>query len=408
MKRLIPLILLMNFIVSACILAPAATLVEPTTSPQATTPTPALPTETATPLPTTVTPAPTDTPTTSPTATDTPTPEPQIRLEQVYRFQGKLLPQTTGSQKSEGNFVADGGPVYTVAFSPDGSLFAMGGSGNPADDFDEQAGRLFDTVFLFDLATGNQLWQLNPAKQGSKTIYDLVFHPTDPYLFGVYQDRSVLNWDLENGERENIYQDHRGAAVAVDISGDGTILAAAIADTVRLWSSTRGWSFDRPNPTLTLTVRDVESRSAFHDVAFSPDGTLLGASTEAYVVIWNPLNGQEVITLNAGGVDIAFSPDGKTLAAADSSSITVWNLETQELLITLSERAVSLAYSPGGELLAFTNGAEIVLWDVSNALELVRLTAHEGSINVIRFSNDGQFLATGSEDMTAIVWRVVE
>jgi WD40 repeat protein len=408
MKRLFPLILLLIITLSACRIAPAASLAEPTASPQAATTTPVPPSETATSIPPTTTPAPTDTPTTPPTATNTPTPESQIRLEQVYRFQGKLLPQTTGSQKSEGNFVADGGPVYMVAFSPDGTLFAMGGRGNPADDFDEQAGRLFDTVFLFDLVTGNQLWQLNPAKQGSKTIYDLVFHPLEPYLFGVYQDRSVVNWDLENGERENIYQDHRGAAVAVEVSSDGTLLAAAIADTVRLWSSTRGWAYDRPKPTLTLTIRDVESRTSFNDVAFSPDGMLLAASTEADVVFWNPSNGQELMTLNPGGVELAFSPDGKTLAAAGSSSLTLWNLETQEPLTIFSEKAVSLAYAPDGAILAWTNGIEIVLWDIVTNLELLRVPAHEGPINVIRFSNDGQFLATGSEDLTAIVWRVIQ
>ena len=409
MKRILLLILLLSLIAYACGTGSAATPEDPGAANQPTTqPTSNPPTDTPTPLPPTPTRAPTDTPTITPTPTDTPTPEPQVSLEQVYRFQGRLLPQTTGSQISEGNFVAEGGPVYTVAFSPDGTLFVMGGRGDPDDDFDEQAGRLYDTVFLFDLTTGIQLWQLNPAKQGSKVIFDLVFHPAEPYLFGAYQDRSVLNWDLENGERENIFQDHRGSANAVAISPDGTLLAAAIADTVRLWSGVRGWAYGRPNPTLTLTLLDEESRAPFCDLAFSPDGTMLAAGTDTYIVFWNPVNGQELKVLNTGGIEIAFSPDGKYLAAASVSSLAIWDLENDTQMSVISLAANSLDYSPDGEMLAFTDDADIILWDIAGNRELTRTSAHTGPIHVICFSHDGQYLATGSEDTTAIVWKIIK
>ncbi|MCB9136662.1 MAG: hypothetical protein H6636_14655 [Anaerolineales bacterium] len=202
----------------------------------------------------------------------------------------------------------------------------MAGRGKYKEDFDEQTGRLYDTVFLFDLTIGLQTWQLNPAKQGDKTVNDLVFHPNSPYLFAAYQDRSVLNWDMENGERENIYQDHRGTANAVAISPDGTLLAAAIDHLVRLWSSTRGWVYNKPTPTLSLQVLNAENRMPFYDVTFSPDNTMLAAGTDAYITIWNPLNGQETMTLNGGGLSLAFTPDGQTLVAGNGLGITVWDL----------------------------------------------------------------------------------
>ena len=295
-----------------------------------------------------------------------------------------------------------------MAFSPDDTLFVIGGRGDPDDDFDEQAGRLYDTVFLFDLTTGIQLWQLNPSKQGSKVIFDLVFHPAEPYLFGAYQDRSVLNWDLENGERENILQDHRGSANAVAISPDGSLLAAAIADTVRLWSGTRGWAYGRPMPTLTLTVLDEESRVPFYDLAFSPDGSMLAAGTDSYIVFWNPVNGQETKVLNTGGSEIAFSPDGKYLAATSISSLAIWDLENDIQMSAIPLAANSLDYSPDGEMLALTDGTDIILWDIAGNRELARTSAHTGSIHVIRFSHDGQYLATGSEDTTAIVWKIIK
>lgn len=401
MKRLLMILVLLALTAPACRPSPAT--IAPTSLP---TQQPTQP-PTSSPLPTS-TPEPSETLAPTPTFTHTPTPEPTVGLEKVYQFHGQLLHQIPGSQRSEGAFVAEGGPVYTVAFSPDGTLFVMGGRGKPQADFDEQTGRLFDTVFLFDLTTGLQTWQLSPAKQGSPVINDLVFHPSELYLFGAYQDRSVLNWDLENGERENIYQDHRGVARAVAISPDGTLLASAIDHLVRLWRSTRGWAFGKPGPTLSLQVLDEESRAPFYDLAFSPDNTLLATGTEGYITLWNPLNGQESLTLAGGGISLAFSPDGQTLVATDNTTISIWNVADGTLQYSIPIQATSLDYAPTGDLLAFTNGAEIILWDLQIQREVGRLSAHTDWINVIRFSPDGQFLATGSEDMTAIIWRILK
>lgn len=166
----------------------------------------------------------------------------------------------------------------------------------------------------------------------------------------------MLNWDLEEAERENIFQDHRGVARAV---------------------------------------------------AISPDNTLLVAGTERYIILRNPLDGQEIMTLAGGGVSLAFSPDGQTLVATDNSTITVWNLSDGTPLYSIPLQTTSLDYAPTGDLLAFTNGTEIILWDMLTQREIGRLAAHTDWINVIRFSPDSQLLATGSDDMTAIVWRLV-
>ncbi|MCB9136661.1 MAG: hypothetical protein H6636_14650 [Anaerolineales bacterium] len=64
--------------------------------------------------------------------------------------------------------------------------------------------------------------------------------------------------------------------------------------------------------------------------------------------------------------------------------------------------------APAGDLLAYTTGTEIILWDMLAQREVTRLAAHTDWINVVRFSPDGQFLASGAEDMTAIVWRIVK
>ena len=110
MKRILLLILLLSLIAYACGTGSAATPEDPGAANQPTTqPTSNPPTDTPTPLPPTPTRAPTDTPTITPTPTDTPNPEPQASLEQVYRFQGRLLPQTTDRKSVKGTSSPKGG-----------------------------------------------------------------------------------------------------------------------------------------------------------------------------------------------------------------------------------------------------------------------------------------------------------
>ena len=65
-------------------------------------------------------------------------------------------------------------------------------------------------------------------------------------------------------------------------------------------------------------------------ITFNPDGSLLASGSEDMTVkIWDPLLGQEVLTLrgkNGWVQGVAFSPDGKHLAAVSMDQVVrIWN-----------------------------------------------------------------------------------
>jgi WD40 repeat protein len=114
---------------------------------------------------------------------------------------------------------------------------------------------------------------------------------------------------------------------------------------------------------------------------------------------------------------IAFSPDGKTLASGSSGSdeIILWNLATrQNISQSLKGHTypvMSIAFSPDGKMLASgsctgTNcdSGEIILWNILPMLN-TRLTmrwmtglpleGHTGYVSDVKFSPDGQMLASG-------------
>ena len=147
-------------------------------------------------------------------------------------------------------------------------------------------------------------------------------------------------------------------------SPDGEFVATAAengtaylwaADTHDLMASLQGHSDNR---TIGHTEFDAES------------GRLLTASADGTVVLWSVPDGDRIARLDLGGqpiADAAFSPTGAEVAASASRTLAIWR--------------------PAA-------GPDAV----------VRLQAHDGWVESVAFSADGDRVITASRDGTAKIW----
>ncbi|MFE6926328.1 caspase family protein, partial [Nocardia sp. NPDC057663] len=109
---------------------------------------------------------------------------------------------------------------------------------------------------------------------------------------------------------------------AVSFSPDGTRVASASSNTIRIWDLHSGRPLGEPFTGHTDTVSSV---------AFSPDGTRLASSGgDNTIRIWDPRTGQpigEPLTGHTESVySVAFSSDGTRLASAsDDNTIRIWD-----------------------------------------------------------------------------------
>jgi WD40 repeat protein/serine/threonine protein kinase/DNA-binding SARP family transcriptional activator len=161
---------------------------------------------------------------------------------------------------------------------------------------------------------------------------------------------------------------------------------------------------------------------AMNGLIYSPDGKLLGASSlladqEVMTAVWDVATGEELFTLPTSIAN--FGEDGKRLITWHSTSSSVvwevWDVATVEKVETIDLRINDLAWSAGGALTIDWKyfavrywDNRISVWDMTTQNKVLQSTEHDGLVNFIEFSLDGQFVATASVDGTAKVWQIPE
>src|SRR5262249_7354463 len=160
------------------------------------------------------------------------------------------------------------GPVWAVAFSPDGSKILTGSSAASPATGGGQGGSQ-GAIQLWDTPTGKPLGAPWPHLRAVRAV---AFSPDGQTLLSGCEDRSARLWYAETGNRLRASK-HKGYVQAVAFSPDGKTIATGSRDaTARLWEASTGRPLGKP-------LRDAGYVEA---VAFSPDGkTLVTGSRDA-------------------------------------------------------------------------------------------------------------------------------
>jgi len=326
--------------------------------------------------------------------------------------------------------------VQGMAFSPDGSLLAIG----------TRSGQ----VILWNLHDFSHVTLREATGDYARA---LSFSPDGQSLAVGLQSLQVEIWNVPDRRQVQSLRGHTGDIPAVAYSPDGTQLASSSLDgTIRLWDP-------HPPPIQHLVPGlTLEYYLQVGNPRFSPDSRWAAVSMESGdVKIVDPSTaGWEVrkVLPNAGNL-VAFSSDAATLLTLrkDGKTLQRWDVLSGSLLstTTLASREANwrfsiasqdggllaladahyhiieifetrtgrrlgvvqnptftgggLEFSPDGQWLAIGGEDTFVLWDLAAGRVVRTMTGHTARVTAIRFSPDRKTIASTSWDGTVRFWE---
>ena len=221
---------------------------------------------------------------------------------------------------------------------------------------------------------------INPLGHSGK-IFNILFTPDGEKIISVSEDKTIRIWDSKTGEMLNKFESQIGAG----------------------------------------------PQGMFYSSAISPDGKLLAVGgypvnneEKNYIQIIDLEQGKQVATaightnvINA----LDFDASGKYLASgSDDGTIHIWRVSYDEVyrvaaVIETNNRVASLSFNNKNNMLAASiDDKYVYLYDMSGLsrgmknYSAVQLKRHKGEVKNVKFSPDGNYLASTSYTNEVMLW----
>jgi len=247
-----------------------------------------------------------------------------------------ILNAITGSQTA----VLSGheGPVFSVAYSPDGISLVSGSLDNTVKLWDVQtggvvktfyghagcvlsvsvsadcariaSGSLDETLRLWDIQTGECYCVINQEDR----VEHVSFFPTDPqHLLSICQDK-VKQWDIDGHQVGHAYDGSH-----VTFSSDGTQFASCYGEAVKV-----------QNSSSRVIVAELQI-SYYKSCCLSPDSRLIAVTSATTACVWDITSSTPNLIETFVGhtrdiTSIVFSSPSSLISASVDRSIKFWQI----------------------------------------------------------------------------------
>lgn len=276
-------------------------------------------------------------------------------------------------------------PVTALAFGRDNALVASGDASGNIRLIQPQVGAILAAF---------------SAPKGPVT--SLAWHANQQQIASTSGDGTARLWRVPPIVGRTL-AGHTDQVTSVAAAPGGQVVyTGGLDQTVRAFDAASG----------QLQRQYTNTTGAVLAVALSPDGSLLAAAgSQGAVQFWNASDGADRLLLAVGAPvrRLAFHPQGQGLAtAADDGTVRLWQLPVPPRVLAGHAQPVTVtAISPSGEL-ACTSGNDRILrlWRVTDGGQVRAWEAHQQGVTAAVFHPTEPHLATADAAGQIRVWNL--
>ena len=304
-------------------------------------------------------------------------------------------PELIGSIRGEGTL---------VDVSDDGEIIAVSGANRRVNRVDEFIGGDYG-VSIYDVATRERVGTVPKI-----TPSDLAFRPGHRQLavagYEAVHLVDVNALDEEPAQLSGMPDPGLYSPYRLSYSADGERLAASFNSITAVTSASPVgiWDVERPDePVGTIDITGLT------DLALSPDGRRLYVTTdEPSLAVYEVETGRKLTSVSTPADGIEISSSGTRLAVASGRDVVLFDAATLTPSMTLrghAETVEALRFSHDGAFLASTSrDGDVFVWEAATGVPRERLAGHTDIVSDVAFSADGATLYTASFDGTLLIW----
>ena len=298
------------------------------------------------------------------------------------------------------------GTALTIAFSPDGTQFAVGTTIG---------------IWIYDVPT-YKIRSFLTSHAGYVTAIE--YSPDGQILASGNSDATIRLWNPKTGRNFAVLRGHEGSINKIAFLPDGETLVSNSSQDKKIYFWNLKIDLTKEHEAI---VPEKSYPGSAYSMALSPDGeTLAIGKDNPNIILWNLKLGRTKTFLRGhtwvpsdtqyakSGViySLAFSPDGETLASSSSdTTIRLWDTKTAKHKVTLTRNgrsAPTLLFSPDGKTLANTATG---FWRTPPMIRLrdaatgklkttIDFPAGTSSVYTLAFASDSETLASIDRDST--------
>ncbi len=245
-------------------------------------------------------------------------------------------------------------------------------------------------------------------------------------------DKSLNVWDAASRQRDSQFAGNGMGYSGVATSRDGKVMASTKHNVgLRIWDSEGKLQHQIAAGSNALSLSPDGSIVAVGLLRPGPvrsnNGIPEPSLPVAAVELWDTQTGMlirslpDVTSESYGFYSVSFSHNGRYLAGIANDGLYVWNAATGKRIKRIAvprptavETAwhapnCAIAFSPIDNFIAIpTAEGEIVFIDVESEDDtpLATVKGHDGPVNSVAWRRDGEFLVSGGNDSTIVLWEV--